>query len=100
MGKGRGTVRFWRGFQVSCYACQNGINSSSPGPNGAPVVTNKWLAVAANGSNTLSLAGTDPNGNTLSYRIVSQPMYGAVALDTNTGLANYIAEAGYSGPDF
>lgn len=100
MGEGRGTVRFWRGFQVSCYACHDGIGSSSPGSNGAPVVTNKWLAVAINGSNTVSLAGTDPDGSALSYRIVSQPMHGAVALDTNTGSAMYIAEPGFSGPDF
>lgn len=100
MGEGRGTVRFWRGFQVSCYACHNGINSSSPGPNQPPIVTNRWLAVAADGSNAVSLAGNDPNGNTLSYRVVSQPMYGSVALNTNTGLATYIAEPGYTGPDF
>lgn len=100
MGEGRGTVRFWRGFQVSCYACHNGIDSSSPGPNAAPVVTNKWLAVVASGSNVVSLAGTDPNGDSLSYRVVTQPMHGAVALNTNTGIANYIAEPGYAGPDF
>jgi len=100
MGEGRGTVRFWRGFQVSCYACHNGLGSSSPAPNGAPVVTNKWLAVSPDGSNSVSVAGNDPDGNTLSYRVVSQPMHGAVALNTNTGLATYMAESGYTGPDF
>lgn len=83
-----------------CYACHNGIDSSSPGPNQPPIVTNRWLALVADGSNAVSLAGNDPNGNTLSYRVVSQPMYGSVALNTNTGLATYIAEPGYTGPDF
>lgn len=100
MGEGRGTVRFWRGYQVSCYACHDGLTSSSPGSNVAPFVTNKWLGVAANGSNTVSLAGSDPNGQSLTYRVVSQPMHGVVALDSNTGLAKYIPEPGYMGPDF
>jgi len=45
----------------------------------------------------MQLSGTDPGGNPLAFRIVSQPAHGAVAVTNN--LATYIPEPGFVGTE-
>jgi len=90
-----GSKTLWRGFQVSCYTCHNGPNSGDPPTNSAPTVTNKNISTATDVAVGVSLAGTDPNGNALSYRIISQPAHGTVALSGSQ--ATYFPEQGFAG---
>lgn len=90
-----GTKSFWRGFQISCYACHNGPGSESRSPNRAPVVSNAKLSSSGGRSAALTLAGTDADRNSLTYRIVSQPEHGTVGLSGNK--ATYFPEAGFVG---
>ena len=89
-----GTKTFARGYEVSCYVCHNGVNSSNPTSRIAPAVANATLAVPANASASLMLSAS---GTGLTVRISRQPSHGTVAV---SGLvATYFAEAGYVGPD-
>jgi PKD repeat protein len=45
----------------------------------------------------MTLPGNDPNGNPLTFRIISQPRNGSVGVSNST--ATYFAEAGYTGSD-
>ena len=93
-----GTLNLWRGFQVSCYSCHNGPNGGDSTLNPAPTVASDSLAVAAaTGSANLTLRGTDPRGNTLTYRVVTQPANGTVAVAGN--VATYRAISGFTGGD-
>jgi hypothetical protein len=54
-----------------------GVNAQ-PGP-GTPVATrNPGLSTKPNTSLTLSLAGTDPDGDALDYRISEMPVHGTL----------------------
>ena len=92
-----GTLTMWKGFQVSCYACHNGPSGESRTTNRPPVVSNATLTASVSTGGSLRFAGSDPNGNTLTYRVVSQPANGTVAVSGN--LATYRPFAGYTGAD-
>ena len=89
-----GVKTFWRGYEVSCYVCHNGVNSSDPSTRTPPVVADAKLAVAPAQSGSLSLAasGTNPV-----LRIVRQPAHGTVALSGR--VATYFPDSGFAGPD-
>ena len=101
------TVKLWRGQMVSCFVCHQREDNGSLGgvftANRAPVVTNPVLTVAVNASGTvaasatLTLTSTDADNDPRTYRIVSQPQHGAVAL--SGAVATYFPEPGYTGPD-
>ena len=61
-----------------------------------PVIT-----VAANSIiNTITLAGTDPLSEALTFSILSNPTYGVIAsFDVATGVLNYTPSQGYMGTD-
>ena len=91
-----GTKNFWRGYQIGCYTCHNGPHNDDPTANHAPIVSN--LAYTTQGAPiTFALSGTDQDGTTLAYRIVSQPAHGTLALSSS--LATYYPEQGFSGTD-
>lgn len=92
-----GTKNFWRGFQVSCYACHDGPNSEKASKNTPPSVSNRTMTVPNDTPTTLTLTGSDPDGNTLSWRIISQPKHGTVGLVGNT--VTFYPQAGYLGAD-
>ncbi len=89
-----GTKQFTRGYEVSCYVCHNGVNSSDPSTHAPPTVANATLAVPAGLSASLTLSAT---GTGATVRISRQPAHGTVALSGR--VATYFAEAGYIGPD-
>jgi len=92
-----GTKVFWRGFTVGCYTCHNGPSSSEPNPNRAAVVQNLSASTPAGTPVVVALQATDPDGNALTLRIVSQPANGTVGLAGTT--ATYTPFAGFSGAD-
>ena len=92
-----GTKVFWRGFTIGCYTCHNGPSSSEPNPNRAAVVQNLSASTSAGTPVVVALQATDPDGNALTLRIVSQPANGTVGLAGTT--ATYTPFAGFSGAD-
>ena len=89
-----GAKTFWRGMEIGCYECHNGVNQSDPTTRTRPGVADASLTVAAgqSGSVTLTASGTGATA-----RIVRQPAHGSVSLSGKT--ATYTPEPGYSGPD-
>ncbi|MEO8661785.1 MAG: Ig-like domain-containing protein [Bryobacteraceae bacterium] len=92
-----GTKTFWRGFQVGCYNCHNGPNSDDRNSNSAPLVTNASVSTTGGTSAQVTLKGSDANGNSLTWRIVSQPANGTVGLSGN--VATYFPAAGFKGTE-
>jgi len=92
-----GTLRMWRGFQVGCYNCHNGPGSEHQINNSAPYVQDITTGTPAGVPVQVQLRGSDANGNSLTLRIVSQPIGGTVGLVGNQ--ATYYPLPGYSGKD-
>ena len=92
-----GTKVFWRGFTIGCYTCHNGPSTEDRNPNRAPVVQNLAASTPAGIPVAVALNATDPDGNALTLRIVSQPANGTVGLAGTT--ATYTPFAGFSGAD-
>ena len=92
-----GSKLFWKGFQVGCYTCHNGPGSESTTANPAATVGNASATTAGGTPVTIPLSATDPHGNTLTLRVVSQPANGTTGL-TGTK-ATYYPDASFSGTD-
>jgi hypothetical protein len=92
-----GTKYFWRGFQIGCYTCHLGPSRESANPNRPAVVSNASVTTGVNTPVSLTLQASDPDGDALTLRIVSQPTHGTVGL--NGTLAHYFPEAGFAGND-
>ncbi len=82
-----GQKQLFEGSRVSCYLCHNDPSSDNPNDNTPPSDTR--LA--------LPLQGSDPNGNTLVFRVVSQPDHGTVGIIGST--ATYYPNGEYQGSD-
>lgn len=92
-----GTKRMWKGFQVGCYNCHNGPNSSSSSPNTPAALLNVVTSTVADTAVNVYLPGSDANGNALTFRIVRQPAHGTVALSSNASV--YFPDSRYVGTD-
>ena len=88
-----GTKTYWRGQQISCYGCHDGAFSSNPTTRGFPTANNAVASTVAGQSVAMALTGSGAT----SWRIVSQPANGTVALSGTT--ATYFPGIGYSGTD-
>ena len=87
-----GSRTYWRGYQVSCYNCHDGVNSSNPTSRGFPTATSTSASTFASVSVAIPLTASTSN-----LRIVSQPAHGTVALSGTT--ATFYPELGYTGSD-
>jgi PKD repeat protein len=95
-----GTKRAFRGATVGCYMCHNGPFSSSATPNHPPVVSNVSAPATSSAAVTIPLLATDADNNSLTFRVVSQPANGAVAIpDATKAAAVYKPLAGWSGTE-
>ena len=92
-----GSKLFWKGFQVGCYTCHNGPGSESTTANPPATVGNASATTAGGTPVTIPLSATDPHGNPLTLRVVSQPANGTTGL-TGTQ-ATYYPDASFSGTD-
>jgi hypothetical protein len=92
-----GSKTYWRGRQVGCYDCHNGPGSESASLNTPPAVGSFVTNTTSGQPVTNSLPGNGINGNALTFRVVSQPLHGTVALTNATSI--YFPEPGFVGPD-
>jgi hypothetical protein len=92
-----GSKYFWRGFQIGCYTCHQGPFGESANPNRPAVVRNASVSTSPNTPVPIALQASDPEGNGLTLRIVSQPTHGTVGLSGRT--ATYFPDAGFTGAD-
>ena len=90
-----GSKQLFRGSQISCFMCHNGPTDSSGNPNRPPLATNLAALTGAGSSVDIHLQASDPDGNPLTLRIVSQPANGTVSLSGTT--ARYFPVAGFAG---
>jgi uncharacterized repeat protein (TIGR01451 family) len=68
--------------------------------NRPPVANNQSVTVAENSSKAITLTGSDPDGDPLTYLIVSSPVNGVLSLlNTNTGAVTYTPGTNYAGAD-
>ena len=92
-----GSKTYWRGFQIGCYTCHNGPGSESANPNRPAVANNATASTSTNTPVAIPLNASDPNGDPLTLRIVSQARHGAVGLVGTA--ATYYPETDYVGGD-
>ena len=88
---------FWRGFQVGCYTCHFGPGGEGGNPNRPAVVTATAASTSEETPVLIPLTASDPDGDVLTLRIVSQPNHGTAGLNGTT--AEYFPEAGFAGSD-
>jgi hypothetical protein len=94
---GRGTHRFWRGFQIGCYDCHNRPTGSSRNTNKPAIAGNLATKTTAGNPVAVSLSAADPEGRTLALRIVTQPAHGRASLSNHTAI--YFPDPGFIGLD-
>ncbi len=92
-----GTKNFWQGFQIGCYTCHKGPSNDDRNSNRAPVVRDVSAATDENVPVEIALSASDADGNSLSYRVVSQPANGTVGVVG--AVATYYPFTGFSGGD-
>ncbi|MCX7261867.1 MAG: tandem-95 repeat protein, partial [Burkholderiales bacterium] len=73
--------------------------SSVANVNDAPVATVATATTNEDIAKTGTLAGTDSDGNTLSYAKVSDPSHGTLTINSSTGAYSYTPTANYNGSD-
>lgn len=75
------------------------VTVTDPG-DGIPVASNSSLPVDQNVVLIGNLIAADPNGDPLTYTVVTAPVHGYVNItDISTGAFNYYPDAGYLGAD-
>ncbi|MDD5263751.1 MAG: Ig-like domain-containing protein [Candidatus Bipolaricaulis sp.] len=82
-------------------ACDTGTVTLVVRPaNDAPTATDETETVSEDALLALSLVGTDPDDDDLTFAVVTGPAHGAlVGFDPATGTVTYVPEDEYSGPD-
>ena len=92
-----GNKVLWRGFQIGCYLCHNGPDDEDANHNRPPAVSDRFVQTLQNSSVTFQLSASDPDGDSLVLRIVTQPHNGSVALINRQAI--FYPETGFSGQD-
>jgi len=83
------------GFDVSADATVS--IQVAAAPNSAPTASGQSAVVEAGSTVAIVLSGTDPEGDSLTYEVVTGPQHGS--LSGTPPDVNYTASAGYSGWD-
>ncbi len=73
------------------------ISTTVVAPNAAPAATDQSVPVAHNTPKAITLSGTDPNGDPLTFATTSTPAHGT--LSGTAPNITYTPTTGYSGPD-
>ena len=71
-------------------------------PSAPPTANDVSATIAAGQLSSLQLSGTDPNGGTLTFKIVSQPAHGTTAISSSSDGRTFLfyrSESGYQGRD-
>ncbi len=84
----------------SSYSNQVSANTPTPVVNHAPVVTAGSLSTKVNTAATGTMQGSDQDGNTLTFSVVTAPAHGSVSVtNASTGAFRYTPTSNYSGSD-
>jgi Big-like domain-containing protein/cadherin-like protein len=76
----------------------HGFTPTPPGPsNGAPVATPQSVTTTQDTAKAITLAGSDPDGDPLTFAIAAAPTHGT--LGGTAPNVTYTPAAGYEGPD-
>ena len=75
------------------------VNITVSAVNDAPVATTATVTTTEDTAKTGTLAGTDVDGNTLTYARVANPTNGTVSVNTTTGAYTYTPNANFNGSD-
>lgn len=94
---GRGSHRYWPGFQSGCYECHNGPSNDNQNTNKPAVVSATAASTTAGSSVSLPLGAMDPEQLAVTLRIISQPAHGRVSL--SNAVATYFAAENFIGDD-
>ncbi len=75
------------------------LRQTKPAPGGEPpTASNQSISVNENSSRTITLSGSDPEGQPVTFHIASQPAHGVASL-VNGSQLNYRPYSFYNGPD-
>ncbi len=91
-----GTRTFFRGQTVGCFECHRGPDDNNKNNNRAPHADDQATATVDQPV-SVTLTGSDADGNALTWRVVRQPRVGRVALIGT--LATYLPDPGFAGVD-
>ncbi len=94
-----GVKDFWKGSRIGCYNCHKGPHDDGRINNKPAAVPSRSVSTPNDLPAPLTLTGVDPDSDPLTFRIVSQPKHGTVALKSGTTQAVYRANSGYIGSD-
>ncbi|HEU5329360.1 MAG TPA: Ig-like domain-containing protein, partial [Thermomicrobiales bacterium] len=86
------------------FAASDGAASSNTATvtlavNGRPIATAGAITTAADTPATITLTGSDPEGGTLTYSVVTGPAHGVLGVIDGNHRVVYTPASGYSGPD-
>jgi len=82
------------------YIDSNTATVSITVQNGPPVANNQAITVNKNAQQTINLEATDPNGDPLTYSIITLPSHGTLSPAGAAGPSRtYTPTTGYEGPD-
>ena len=69
-------------------------------PNSPPRASNQLVTIEGDAPASLTLRGSDPNGDAITFGLFAPPSQGAITeLNTNAGTLTYYPVRGYRGPD-
>jgi parallel beta-helix repeat protein len=71
--------------------------TGTPGENRLPTATSQTLSTPADTELTMTLTGSDPDGDAITCSVLAQPIHGS--LSGSAPALSYIPEAGYEGSD-
>ncbi len=94
---GRGTHRYWPGYQSGCYECHNGPTTSSQNTNRPATVAGTSASTQAGIPVPVQLLAQDPEGRPVTFRLGAQAAHGRVALSNN--VATYFPDEPFVGQD-
>lgn len=92
-----GTKSIWRGSQIGCYTCHLGPDNEDPNPDHGAIASDASVSTPVDVPVALTLDARDPDGEPLTFRIVSQPTHGTTGLIGTR--ATYFPEQGFVGTD-
>ena len=88
-----------QGVGINATGSGGTITINQPTPvNHAPTATNGSTSTNEDTAKALTLVGSDPDGDAITFSIVTQPSHGTVSGGTGSG-RTYTPASNYSGPD-
>ncbi|HKU49883.1 MAG TPA: Ig-like domain-containing protein, partial [Nitrososphaera sp.] len=69
-------------------------------PNRAPSARSQTISIESSEEVVITLTGSDPDGDNITYSLVDQPQHGAInGFDPDAGTLTYVPETDYDGKD-